>query len=154
VKIRLATIDDEAEILALCARYFGESVYAGATMNTESWRSIIGAAVSGDNPAWIIVAEDDGSLVGLSYLTMTRDMVLEGVAEVSVFYVIPEYRNGVAAILLRDATERVIAEQSKCRYSLIASSSGMGEVNDRANRMLWSRAGYTFLGSEMFRRRI
>lgn len=149
--IRKADAGDVDDIMALAMEYFGESIYAGGTMNEPMMREVVDAAVSGLYPARMLIADTGGEIAGMAYISETRDMVIEGVAEVSMFYVRPEYRNGVAAVALRDEISRVLACESKCRYALVACSSGMGAANDRAFRALFSGSGFCVLGTEMFR---
>lgn len=150
-QVRLADYDDLDAIIHLCSEYFSESVYAGSTLNADCLRGVVLDAINPTTPAWIILAENDGILAGMAYFYVTRDMVVEGVAEVSMFYVRKDYRNGTVSRKLRDEIERTLADEGKCRYCLVACSSGSGAANDRAFRMLWKGAGYSVLGTELVR---
>jgi hypothetical protein len=152
MKARTAQPSDFDKCYALGERYLPESFYRGATINPEGWKRIFFNAINNAHTARMIVVDDGDRIVGFAYIAVSYDMILEGVGEVSLFYIEPESRNGRASILLRDEVIKAFETDLKCGYAIVACSSGVSLTNNAAYTKLWQRSGFSFLGTDLFKR--
>lgn len=135
--IRRATREDVPAIVAMAARFRGETAYAGLVdENLEALEALARFLIEF---GVVFVAEKFGRvLVGMLAATViTHPISGERIASEVAWWVEPEYRGGTAGVRLLEAVEQWAVAQGARRFQMIAPTA-----NARVGE-LYRRRGYT-----------
>lgn len=138
--IREIAARDVPEVIDMGRAFFEESPFtAFATWDEGSFRLTVLSMLSGSAPGGILVAEDEGKLVGMGayvvfplYFNMSTSLAQE-----VFWYCLPEHRKGIGSDLM-DAME---AEAKRKGASVFMGANLSGE-HDAAFARLYRRRGY------------
>jgi len=156
--VRDARQDDARALAAVAAATF--PLACPPTTTAEAKADFIATHLSearfgdylGDAARSILIAEQDGVIVGYSMLVFdepsdadVRSVVLRRpAAELSKFYILPDRHGGGVARILMEASVRVAAERGADSVWL-----GVNQSNGRANRF-YEKSGFDKVGTRRF----
>ena len=155
VKVRIGTHEDIPAVVDLGARLHAESpTYRDFPYSRIKVRAVlqqcVGTLMAPAEDAVMLVAEEDGRLIGmlLGYLTegvFVEDLVI---ATDLTFYVEPEHRGTMAAVRLLKAFE-VWARTHGATHIAPGIST---RINDERTQRFYERLGYASSGMSMTKR--
>lgn len=125
IEIRKASTLDTTKLVALAAALMDE---IGDTPGSQAQISRLFSEIEHSDSDEVLVAKDDGALVGMLLVHYRRAMSRGSwIAEVDDMYVKPDYRGQGVGRMLLDSAAR--AAQHRDATALVA---GVGETNDKA----------------------
>lgn len=138
--IRDIAAKDVPEVMEMGRAFFEESPFTSfASWDEGSFQLTVLSMLSGSAPGGLLVAEDDGKLVGMAayvIFPLYFNMRVQ-IAQEVFWYCLPEHRNGVGSDLM-DALE---AEAKRKGASVFIGANMSGE-RDAAFARLYRRRGY------------
>lgn len=154
-RVVVAGYDEMDAILDLSEKFFSESNYAGHTTYAPAklrgnlflaWQSYPRDFIT------FVLVSCYGEPAGYAHVRMTDFYTQEPIGDLFQFYVLPHHRGTGGARALRDAVEQQFKDWD-CRLKYVECGAGL---DDGKNNMLffnlWSKIGYKFLGSALFKR--
>jgi ribosomal protein S18 acetylase RimI-like enzyme len=147
IEIRPATADDIPQLVDVGTEFFVESNFFGdLTIDKVQGAGTFGYLIAAEDNH-ILVAMDEGKLVGFISFDVVRFYTVEPVSHMFLFYVIPEYRKTLLGReLLQKALEVAAAHGSKRFYA--SSTAGFNDGGKTNKRLLnlYRRFGFEELG--------
>lgn len=138
INVRAATINDIANIIPLCEQLHSNSSYANKGLNLDKTRSFIAMLITSESDN-AFVAVEDHKIIGFFFCGLTYEWFSDDLIafDYSV-YVIPERRNGRAAIKLFKAFE-AWAKDKGTVYVQIGITTNINVIN---NSRFYNYLGY------------
>lgn len=149
--VRSAKPHDMTQILEMSEGFFQESNNSrSVTFSKENLRKTLTEQWS--NPQFrTIIVQKDGKMAGYAHVDCQTAFTNEPIGEVYQFYIDPPHRGTVASRLLTAACDGQFSEW-KCPISYTECGSGIDkEKNNKLFFNLWSKFGYCFLGTALFK---
>lgn len=149
-----ARYDDMPAILDLSERFFSESNYTQhLTFDRMKLRGNLFVAWQPRPKDFItLLVTLDRQPVGFAHIRREDVFTVEAIGELYQFYILPEHRGSGASRMLRDACQARF-DGWGCALTYVECGAGLDpRKNDMLFFNLWSKIGYQFLGSALFKR--
>lgn len=152
--IKDASFDDMQNILSMSKEFFTESNYNGfLTFSEEKLKNHLYMAW-GEWPRSFVtkIINFDNEPIGYAHVQYDSIFTVENVGNLYQFYIRQGNRGGIAARILRDAVDDQF-EQWDCRIRYAECGAGLdAKKNNMIFSNLWSKIGFEFLGTALYKR--
>lgn len=154
-RIKKAAYNEMKAIIALSCKFHAESNFSQLTRfspNKLEENLYLAWANKPCNFITLCVFRDE-IMAGYAHVTRDDFATEESTGSIYQFYILPEYRGTGAARALRDAVEDQF-NQWDCKLKYVECGCGFdNEQNDVLFSNLWSKIGYKFIGTLLFKGR-
>jgi ribosomal protein S18 acetylase RimI-like enzyme len=145
--IRQATAEDIPQMVDVGTEFFKESnFFGGLTVDPVCGAGTFGYMIASQDHV-VLLAMDEEKLVGFIIFDYVRYYTVELVSHLFLFYVLPEYRNGLLGVRLLREAERIAKEKGSKRF-YCSSTAGL-DTDGRTDKKLlnlYKRLGFEELG--------